>query len=151
MTFTQSIRHCLTNYATFRGRASRSEYWWFVLFSVILAMVPGLAGMALIVPYIDQLEAGVEPATPILAFVFLGLTAVIYLGLLLPLIAVAVRRFHDRNLSGWIYLGLILAGFIPLVGWIANLAIFIITLLKGTPGPNKFGEDPLRPSADVFA
>ena len=72
--------------------------------------------------------------------------------MLLPIIAVTVRRFHDRDLSGWFYLAAIVLGFVPFVGILASIAAFVITVLKGTPGENKFGRDPLGPqhSADVF-
>jgi uncharacterized membrane protein YhaH (DUF805 family) len=72
---------------------------------------------------------------------------------ILPMISVVVRRFHDRNISGWWYLALFILGLVPYVGFLTGIAIFIITLLPGTEGPNKFGPDPLRPDARaaVFA
>ena len=57
--------------------------------------------------------------------------AVPSLGLLLPSIAVTVRRFHDRDMSGWWYLGFIVAGMIPVVGWIASIALLVIMALPG--------------------
>ena len=77
----------------------------------------------------------------------------ISLALILPQIALQVRRFHDRNISGWWYLGLIVACIIPFVMFISIIAIFVISVLPGTQGPNKFGPDPLRPEAraEVFA
>ena len=68
------------------------------------------------------------------------------------MIAVVVRRLHDRDMSGWWYLGAIVAGMIPIVGILASLAIFVLMLLPGTAGPNRFGPDPKDPSsAQVFA
>lgn len=86
------------------------------------------------------------------SIVLFGIAGVFYLAMLLPIIAVTVRRFHDRDLSGWIYLAAIALGFVPFVGIIASIGAFVITVLKGTPGENKFGRDPLGPqnSADVF-
>ena len=71
----------------------------------------------------------------------------------LPAIAVQVRRFHDRNISGWWYLALFIGSFIPYLGVIPGIAILVISVLRGTEGPNKFGPDPLRPEvrAEVFA
>ncbi len=78
---------------------------------------------------------------------------IIVLALILPQIALQVRRFHDRNISGWWYLGLIILSMIPYLGIIPAIAIFVINVLRGTEGPNKFGADPLRPDARaaVFA
>jgi uncharacterized membrane protein YhaH (DUF805 family) len=74
------------------------------------------------------------------------------LAVLVPSIAVVVRRLHDRDLSGWWYLGAIVAGMIPFVGFIASIALLVLMFLPGTPGPNRFGPDPKDPSnANVFA
>lgn len=152
MTFSESIRTCLREkYVTFSGRASRSEYWWFQLFYlliiialvVLLAVTGGLAGFD---------PNGNPSAAAMTSFGIIGIIFIIVmLGLILPLISVTVRRFHDYNLSGWWYLGGIVAGLIPFVGFLASIAILVITILKGTDGPNNFGPDPLRTSdADVF-
>jgi uncharacterized membrane protein YhaH (DUF805 family) len=73
--------------------------------------------------------------------------------MLLPQMSLTVRRFHDRNISGWWYLVIFIANFIPYLNVVAGLAGLVITVLKGTEGPNKFGPDPLRPDAraEVFA
>jgi uncharacterized membrane protein YhaH (DUF805 family) len=86
MTFQDAIRICFSKYAEFGGRASRSEYWWFVLFVL-------LAGTALSV------------ISPKLAMVF-------YLATLLPSLAVATRRLHDTRRSGWWQL----VALVPIVG-----------------------------------
>jgi uncharacterized membrane protein YhaH (DUF805 family) len=88
MTFTESIKTCFSKYATFDGRASRSEYWWFMLFVVGVGMV--------------------------LSFLSEALTALFYLATLLPSIAAAARRLHDTDRSGWFQL----IALIPLVGWL---------------------------------
>jgi uncharacterized membrane protein YhaH (DUF805 family) len=81
-----------------------------------------------------------------------GLLGIWFLAILIPSIAVAVRRLHDRDMSGWWYLGVIIAGMIPIVGFIANIAFIVLMFLPGTPGPNRFGPDPKDPSsANVFA
>lgn len=117
MDFVTAVKTCLGKYATFQGRASRSEYWFFALFTLIVSVIAGIidAGMGS--------EMGV-------------VSAVITVALLLPGIAVAVRRLHDTDRSGWWYLIML----IPLVGFILLLVWFC---LKGTPGANRFGENPL--------
>lgn len=88
-----------------------------------------------------------------LGYVIIAILAVFYLAILIPSIAVAVRRLHDRNMSGWWYLGFIVLSAIPFVGVVASIAMLVIFCLKGTDGDNRFGPDPLRPAAraDIFA
>jgi uncharacterized membrane protein YhaH (DUF805 family) len=75
------------------------------------------------------------------------------LAMLLPLISLQVRRFHDRNISGWWYLALFALSFIPYAMFLTAPVTIVISLLPGTKGPNKFGSDPLSPEAraEVFA
>lgn len=88
MTFGESIRICFSKYATFDGRASRSEYWWFFLFTFLGSIAASMLGETLS-----------------------GLFA---LAVLLPSLAVGARRLHDVDKSGWF----LLLWFIPLIGWI---------------------------------
>jgi len=153
MGFSEAVRTCLQQkYATFSGRASRSEYWWFLLFVTLVALVFFGIGSLLMggMSGFENYSAGGD--LPVGSMIFFGIGAVFYLAMLLPMIAVAVRRFHDRDLSGWIYLAAIVLGFVPFVGFLASIAAFVITVLKGTPGDNKYGRDPLGAdhSADVF-
>ena len=87
-----AVKRCLSNYATFKGRAARSEYWWFFLF-VILSILGTL-----------MLELAVfgEDAVAYM-------TGIVYLALLLPYLAVTARRLHDTGKSGWA----ILIQFVP--------------------------------------
>ncbi len=103
-------------YATFDGRAPRSEYWWYALAYFILVLIVGVIDGALG-------TAGV-----------LGL--ILGLALLIPTLAVSVRRFHDLDKSGW----WVLIFFIPIIGLIACLYFFT---QKGTQGSNRFGSNPL--------
>lgn len=152
MGFSEAVRTCLQlKYATFSGRASRSEYWWFFLFIMIVAIVlVGIGGGIMGASGFADLQQGGD--LPVASIIFFGLAGLFYLAVLLPIIAVTVRRFHDRDLSGWYYLAALVLGFVPFVGILASIAAFVITVLKGTPGENKFGRDPLGPehSADVF-
>ena len=88
MTFGESISICFKKYATFEGRATRSEYWWFVLFTFLGSAAAGIIGQA-----------------------FSGLFS---LAVLLPSIAVGARRLHDTDRSGWLALLML----IPVLGWI---------------------------------
>jgi uncharacterized membrane protein YhaH (DUF805 family) len=128
-------------YADFSGRSQRKEYWLFMLFYIIVAVVCTVlmigGGMAL-----D--ESGQSEPGPLF---WLGVAALVIfvLGSLIPSVAVQVRRFHDQDKSGW----LVLLGFIPYVG---GLIVFIFMCLDGTRGPNRFGNDPKNPTnSDVFA
>ena len=146
MGFKEAIQTVLKQkYATFSGRASRSEYWWFALFTVLVALV--LSAIMMMGMNFETGEFGA------LAKLGIGLLGIFYLGILIPTIAVAVRRLHDRNMSGWWYLGFIALSFIPVVGFLASIAMLVIFCLKGTDGDNRFGPDPLRPGAraDIFA
>lgn len=150
MGFTEAVRTVLKQkYVTFSGRAARSEYWWFQLFLISLAVVYGLL-VGFLAGFLSRNQGG-GPSALVIAFIAIG--AIMGFALLLPLISLQVRRFHDRNISGWWYLGLAVLGFIPYVGFITGIVIFVINVLPGTEGPNKFGADPLRPDARaaVFA
>ncbi|PWK59889.1 DUF805 domain-containing protein [Roseicyclus mahoneyensis] len=116
MDFMTSVRTCLGKYATFSGRAQRSEYWWFVLFNFIGSIILNIIDTAII-------------GVPALSIIWA-------LGLLLPALSVSVRRMHDLDKSGW----WILVAFIPLLGFILIIYWFV---QRGTEGPNRFGSDPL--------
>lgn len=120
------------NYANFNGRARRSEYWYFVLANVIL-----------IIPFYALTIIGAVSDMTWLAGISGFIYVVAALGLFIPSLAVAVRRLHDINKSGWFYL----VGLIPLVGGIILLVWFCT---EGTKGSNEFGEDPKNPEGPVF-
>lgn len=129
MSFTQSVTNVLANYATFSsGRAPRSEYWWFVLFTVLVSWATGLLDGVLFGEYAFMEMDGDHYFTPI--------STLASLALLLPSLSVGARRFHDLDRSGWWLL-------IGLTG-IGALVIFFWFMVKGTQGPNRFGADPLE-------
>lgn len=137
----------LKRYADFKGRSRRMEYWMFILFVTLMALAlaigVGLGGFSL--------DSTGEDGGAVFYIVAL-LGGLFFFGILIPMIAVAVRRLHDRNLSGWWYLAATLFGFIPVIGFLGSIAFLVVMLLPGTDGPNRFGEDPKDPhSADVFA
>ena len=124
MTFQETIGKCFSNYATFSGRAPRSEFWWFILFVILGNFFLGIVDSILFGRSLDGRPVSI-------------LGALFSLAVLLPWISVSVRRLHDVDRSGWWYL-LVL---IPLIGPLILIVAFYIS--RGTPGPNRFGEDPL--------
>ncbi|MEM8694423.1 MAG: DUF805 domain-containing protein [Pseudomonadota bacterium] len=129
----------LRRYADFSGRSRRTEYWMFVLFYILLFIGLGIVGAIF-----DTVLGTSGPDSPIGMFT-LGLISIAGLALIIPSLAVQVRRFHDQDKSGWF----ILLGLIPYVG---GLIVLVFMCLDGTPGPNRFGEDPKgRGTADTFA
>lgn len=117
----------LKRYADFNGRSRRKEYWMFTLLNFIVAIVL----YALMFMGMDY-ETG-QPGT--LGMLAMGLLGIYFLAILIPSIAVQVRRFHDQDKSGWF----VLLAFIPFVG---GLIVIVFMCLEGTRGPNRFGEDP---------
>jgi uncharacterized membrane protein YhaH (DUF805 family) len=97
----------LQNYVTFKGRARRSEYWYFVLANFLIQMALQVIDGAISTQFLSPLYS---------------------LAVLLPSIAVAIRRMHDVGKSGWFAL-------IPIYN-------IILAATEGTKGPNEYGEDP---------
>lgn len=130
----------LRRYADFSGRSCRREYWMFTLLNVIV-----IFALALIV----SLGMGLGSiAGDVGLAIFAGIGGLVFgiygLAVIVPSIAVQVRRFHDQDKSGWF----VLLAFIPYLG---GLILLVFMLLEGTRGPNRFGPDPLDPyNADVF-
>lgn len=145
VSFPDAVKMFFQRYVDFKGRSRRSEYWWVVLFNFIVVVV--LGGLAVALG--GNFETG--EMSPIAGILF-GLLGLYGLGILLPSIALYVRRLHDINQTGWIYLGLIVASMIPFIGLIASIAMIVIACLPGTQGPNKYGADPKggAPAADTF-
>ncbi len=114
----------LKNYAGFSGRARRTEYWMFALVNLVITLI-------------FYVLALVTRSSFFIALVFLYGLAV-----LLPGLAVAVRRLHDVGMSGW----WILIGLVPFVG---GIVLLVFTLLPGNQGPNQYGDDPKGPSMAV--
>lgn len=119
MTFGEAIRSCYSNYATFSGRASRSEYWFFTLYHFLVVLVC-MTGFPFGLSY--------------------SLLALSFLVNFLPSLSVLVRRLHDTGRSGWWYW----IALVPLVGPIL-LLVWLCT--RGTCGSNGYGSDPLAGSS----
>jgi len=117
----QAVSSVFSKYATFSGRARRSEYWWFVVFSIV---VLGIAAG------IDS-AAGLGFEGQVVGWVY----AVVALVLVIPSIAVTFRRLHDTGRSGWWWLLSLLCG-------IGGIILLIFCLIPGNPGTNEYGPDP---------
>lgn len=116
-----------TNYANFGGRARRKEYWGFVLFSALIMIALTAVGI-----YLDSSVGNLDHSGPMIA---LGLVGVFLLAILIPSLAVSVRRQHDIGLSGWFFLVV----FLPTVG---NLILLVFALIPSQEHDNKWGPVP---------
>jgi len=97
----EAVKICFNKYANFNGRASRSEYWWFFLFVIVLDIIANAINI--------------------------NLYFIIVVGLFLPSLAVLIRRLHDTNTSGWFALLLL----IPLIGPLVLLYFMVIKGTEG--------------------
>lgn len=104
MTFVESVRTCFKKYADFNGCASLSEFWWWFLFTVIAGLVLGVIS--------NKLSAAFSLAT------------------IVPGLAVAARRLHDTDRSGWLQLLV----FIPIIGWI----LLLVWYVQDSKTPNRY-------------
>ena len=134
-------------YADFNGRLRRMEFWMFTLFYyivLVLLLILTFAGL----PWGELRDPSqMGPTTGPNALIWIGmvLLVVFMLGSIIPMIAVTVRRFHDQDKSGWLYL----LNFIPYVG---PIVVLVFMFIEGTKGPNLYGEDPKDPhTAGIFA
>ncbi len=123
MSFSQAVSSVLLNkYATFSGRARRSEYWWWYLFVSLVFVVAGILDRAIGLTYSDLTIGGGWIAT-IALIVFL-----------IPNLAVSVRRLHDTGRSGW----WLLIGLVPVIGFFVLLYFFVLD----SENDNQYGPYP---------
>jgi uncharacterized membrane protein YhaH (DUF805 family) len=118
----------LKRYADFSGRSRRKEYWMFVL-AQLLVYLP------LVVLLIVGAAQSEQNDPSLLVIVSCVLIFLLTLALLVPSIAVAVRRFHDQGKSGWLYL-------LSLIPWVGGLLLIVFMCIEGTAGANAYGPDP---------
>ena len=123
MSFTEAVKTCFSKYVDFTGRAPRSEYWWWVLFVIIVSVVLSIVDFSVL----GAGDSGVSV-----------LSSLWSLATLLPGLAVGARRLHDTDRSGWWYFIM----FVPLIGGIWML---VLLCLPGSNGRNGYGPDPLGP------
>jgi uncharacterized membrane protein YhaH (DUF805 family) len=137
-TFPQAVKRLFAKYAVFSGRASRSEFWWATLFfflGALIIWVPGIiVGFATGTPYVSP-TTGRSSIAPGPAFaIFAGIGILFYLAILVPSIAVTVRRLHDANYSGAFYLLV----FVPSVG---SIILLVLAILESKPEGARFDAD----------
>jgi uncharacterized membrane protein YhaH (DUF805 family) len=105
----------LQRFAKFDGRAGRGEFWWFVLANLLVYIALGI---------LIQISG-----------IFWVIYALYWLATLIPSIAVAIRRLHDTDKSGWLML-------IALVPFVGGIILLVFMILEGTAGPNQYGPAP---------
>ena len=132
MTFSDSVKTCFAKFTTWQGRAARSEYWYFTLYSVIAQVAAMIVDRALGTSFSMANPATGEAMSLGYGYVY----CLVALVNLLPGLAVVVRRLHDTGRSGWWYWIVL----IPLIGAIMLLVWFCS---RGTVGQNEYGADPL--------
>lgn len=173
MTFGQSISTCISKYVTFTGRASRSEYWWWQLFLLICYIGVGIIGGVLIgIIGGKSLLLGASPISSLAAMTpLLACTGIFCLLVILPSLAVLIRRLHDSGHSGWWILlsfipniiysvsntymvanaataatnavgGMIVSIIFGIAGFIGGIVILVFTLQASQPMANRYGEVP---------
>ena len=116
MDIVTAIKTCFEKYFVFRGRAIRSEYWYFHLFWIVFWVF-----------------AHVSQEVPNIVYISLGICALS----LIPYVAVSARRMHDLDRSGWSLL-------LVLIPFIGGIIILVMFMQPGTKGKNKFGKNPLK-------
>jgi len=122
MSFVQAITSGFQNYVNFSGRAARSEYWYWTLFSILASIAGTLIDTALF------RSMDISP-----------IQSLVGLALFLPGLAVSVRRLHDLDRTGW--------WFLLVFTIIGAIVLLVWDCMKGTTGPNRFGPDPLGGTA----
>ena len=125
MDFVSAVKSCFSSYVTFRGRACRSEFWYFILFLVIGSAVT------------MTLDGAVFPG-----LIYSPLNSIFGLVTFIPSVAVSVRRLHDIDRSGWWYL-------LHLILFIGTIVLIVWHCKAGTSGVNRYGADPLSGTASA--
>jgi len=125
MGMTEAVKLFFSRYTDFKGRSSRGEYWWAYLGLVLLIIVPYF----LVVLFTSM---GIQAIAGLIGILLL----IFYLAIIIPGIAIVIRRLHDLDKSGWWY-------FIALVPLIGGLLLLYWFCQPGTKGPNTYGGDPL--------
>ena len=139
MSFGTAVSTCLRKYGDFSGRATRSEYWGFYAFNVLVVGVPSIVGAILMAAgfapdgdfsWLETGEGGPNAAFWI-GTVVLGIAFVIALALVVPNYSVGCRRLHDKDASGWLQL----IALVPFGG----VVLLVFFLLQGDAADNQYG------------
>ena len=153
MSFGEALKTCFKKYATFSGRARRSEFWWFSVLNWLLS-IASYAVVGWKFAKVDEVQAQVaevmfdeEKLAALTAqaesydttfYLLIAVIGIIGLLLLLPSLAVAVRRLHDTGKTGWWLIGMI----IPFVNFVIAIILLVYYLKDSDRGTNKFGPSP---------
>ncbi|MFN3865570.1 MAG: DUF805 domain-containing protein [Demequina sp.] len=135
MGFGQAIKSAFGNYATFSGRARRSEFWLFYLFVQLLSVVGAALMLITALSVLPMSEGAGDPSGAGLAVFFLAMTVVVLamVAVTIPMYAAWARRLHDMGQSGhWLWLNFVSLGIVPL----------IMAVMDSQPGTNRWGPDP---------
>tara|TARA_Y100000385_G_scaffold272694_1_gene313790 strand:+ start:234 stop:620 length:387 start_codon:yes stop_codon:yes gene_type:complete len=126
MKFQSAITHCFKNYGSIKGRAPRSEFWWFTLFLILASILMSLIDVAIF--GLDRVMGEDFVFALNLSNIFMALTFI-------PAFTVTFRRLHDVNKSGkWLFIYLTIIGAFLILYW---------NIKKGDEGENRFGSNPL--------
>jgi uncharacterized membrane protein YhaH (DUF805 family) len=136
LTPVEAVSSVFNKYATFSGRARRSEFWWFALFQVVIYVV--LYAVTIVIALNTPTVRGETPAViGIFGFLFFA----IGLGLALPNIALMVRRLHDTDNTGWFY-------FLTVIPFFGSIVALVFALLPSNPAGARFDAVAPAGSAD---
>ena len=124
VSFPDAVKRAFAGYASFAGRSTRAEFWWFALFVWLVSLVPYVLLLSAM-PAAGESVGGAY-------WLWLFLLIVIFLALIVPYVSVAVRRLHDINKSGWWY-------WITLVPCIGGIWLIVLLATPSTAGQNQFG------------
>lgn len=133
----EAVKRFFRSYATFSGRASRSEYWWSALFTGLVQIIPiapiliganGAVGSTASDPY-----AAAAPSVPSMAILVTGiiLSILLFLAMVIPYLAVTWRRLHDANFAGPFY-------FLTLVPNVGTVILFVLLIMPSKPEGQRF-------------
>lgn len=134
MGFFAAVASSYINILSFSGRASRSEYWWGVLFHCLLSVALGFG----LVAYFASFGATINPDDVVGLSGVVGVLSFVFITI--PATTLMVRRLHDTGRSGWWF-------WIPIVPIIGTIILLVFMLQRGTPGHNQYGHDPLNPTS----
>jgi len=131
--FVEAVKTGLKKYVTFTGRASRSEYWFFVLGQILAITVPVILGTVMF-GVADASGLGVLAGLGVILWILGFLSFLVFF---IPGLAVQVRRLHDVDKPGW----LIVLLFIPIVSFVGSIVLIVFNTMPGTEGPNRYESD----------
>jgi uncharacterized membrane protein YhaH (DUF805 family) len=134
MSFTESVRTCISKFATFDGRATRSEFWWFYLFAALVGFIGYVPILVLTIMGATSNDGALSGILTVLWVILWIVWLIAIIALYIPLLAVGSRRLHDRGQSGWLQLLLL----VPC----GNIVLLVFWVMEGTPGDNAYGPKP---------